>query len=115
MRRLWIVAMLIMLSLGVSLVMWDRTGPYSEFCPLDGLLVEPPDGWDWWRDHNNDCAWTLFNDSGDRASSDLYAGTPIEPPPDYPEDWDEAGWALIIGSLVVLADNRLAGRTGEAG
>ncbi|MCP4245808.1 MAG: hypothetical protein GY778_02055, partial [bacterium] len=45
-------------------MVWDSAGPYSQFCTADGLLVEPPTGWELSRDHHNDCAWTLFDKSG---------------------------------------------------
>ena len=100
MRRMLLVAIIALLALGIGLVVWDPTGPYSEFCPADGLLVEPPIGWEFSRDHHNDCAWTLFNESGGRAPAEPYAGLPIEPPPDYPNDWDVLGWTMIVGSIV---------------
>ncbi len=100
MRRMLLVAMIALLGLGIGLVVWDSGGPYSQFCTADGLLVEPPTGWELSRDHHNDCAWTLFDKSGGRAPAELYDGLPIEPPPDYPNDCDVLGWTMIVGSLV---------------
>lgn len=100
MRQLLLVVMIALFGLGIGLVAWDPTGPYSEFCDLDGLLAEVPPGWDFARDHYNDCAMTLFNESGERAPDELYADVPVDPPPDYPHDWDWLGWVLALGSLV---------------
>ena len=103
MRWQWILVLTALLVLGIGLVVWEPTGPYSESCNLDAPLAEPPASWDWERDHDNDCAMTLFNDSGDRAPAELYAGTTIEPPPGYPQDWNGLGWALIVASFLGFA------------
>ncbi len=91
--------MVALLALGVSLVVLDRAGEYSEFCTADGLLGPSPDGWEWARDHHNSCAWTLFNDGGDRAPQALYGLVSIDPPQKYPSNFDWVGWLLIGGSL----------------
>lgn len=98
-RRLLALVMLVALVLGIGLVRWDPTGE-PEFCTLEGKLVEPPPGWDLRRDHFNDCAWTLFSESGDRAPDELYREMSLDPPPEYPYDWDALGWVLIVGALV---------------
>lgn len=102
MRRMLLVAMIALIGLGIGLVVWDPTGLYSEFCTADGLLVEPPMGWELSRDHHNDCVWTLFNENRGRAPAELYARLPIEPPPDYPNDWDALGWTMMVGSVVAV-------------
>ena len=99
-RRLLVFVMLVVVVLDIGLVRWDPTGEYSEFCSLEGLLVEPRPGWEFGKDHFNDCAWTLFNESGDRAPDELYREVSMDPPPDYPYDWDALGWVLIVGALV---------------
>lgn len=48
----------------------------------------------------DDCAWTLFDESGQRARAELCGGLHVEPPPDYPNDWDVLGWTMIFGSIV---------------
>lgn len=102
MRHLLIVAMIGLLGSGIGLVVWEPTGEYSEFCELAIPLAgdEMPKGWEYGRDHYNNCAVTVFNDQGDRAPAELYDALPINPPPELPPNRDALGWAMIVGSLV---------------
>lgn len=101
-HRTLLMAMVGLLVLGIVLVIWEPTGEYSEFCTLENRMVDLP-GWEAYRDHYNGCALTLFNKDGERAPKELYSQVQMDPPPDYPANWNAPGWILIIGSIVVGA------------
>jgi hypothetical protein len=68
----------------IGLLILAVAGGVGGGCPVDGLFVDEPEGWTLQRDGANGCAWTLFNERGERAPEELYEGLfeglPIEPP-----------------------------------
>jgi len=54
--------------------------PEAYFCTADARL-DAPDGWQWQRDGSNECAWTLYDDSGAEAPDTVYESVGEEPPP----------------------------------
>ncbi len=85
-RRSIVSAVLVVVLVGgvVGLALAEDPGPFDDFCTMEGLLVEAPEGWDFHRDSANDCEWTLINEDGRRAPASLYDGLPIEAPTALP-------------------------------
>lgn len=83
-----------------GLLMAEDPDPRFGFCTAEGLLVEPPDGWEFIRDWANDCKWTLFDENGRRAPAELYEGLPIDPP--YPLLVNRIQMASVLAILVSL-------------
>lgn len=111
-RMVAIVVMAVILTVGTALVA-RAGGDEEQFCTLEGILADPPPpaGWDLQRDHANDCQWTLFNEAGDRAPDELYAGLPVDPPPPVPRDPSLIlGTVLIVGALIGLVVSLLLPR-----
>lgn len=97
-----IIVMAVTLTVGIALVA-SAGGDEEQFCTLEGILADTPVGWDLQKDHANDCKWTLFNEAGDRAPDELYAGLPVDPPPPVPRDTSLIlGTVLIVGALIGL-------------
>lgn len=94
-----------MLAGGIVLLA-SNGGNNDQFCTMEGILTDTPlpAGWDLQRDHANDCQWTMFDEAGDRAPAELYAGQPVDPPSAVPPDWSLiGGTVLIIGALIGIA------------
>lgn len=88
----------VVLLAGILIVATGSKGD-GEFCTMEGILEDMPDGWDLARDSFNDCQWTLFNAAGDRAPASLYATIPFDPPSPPPVNRPTTGYALIVIGL----------------
>ncbi|MEA2010536.1 MAG: hypothetical protein U9N78_07520 [Actinomycetota bacterium] len=80
---IWIVVVAWAVAFGG--VLWvalsdSSTSDDVGFCTADAR-VDAPEGWRWSRDPANDCAWTLYADSGETAPDDVYQEHGFEAPP----------------------------------
>lgn len=80
-RRGIVSAVLVVLLVGGIVGLLRTWRPLAGDCTADGLEIEAPEGWDFVRDRENMCEWTLLNPQGDRAPRVLYEGLSIDPPP----------------------------------
>lgn len=95
---LWILAAAWIVALGG--VLWFALSDTSTsddlgFCTMDARL-DAPGGWQWARDPGNDCAWTLYADSGEAAPDEVYQESGFEPPPAESARTAAAAWTLRL-------------------
>ncbi|MEA3501268.1 MAG: hypothetical protein U9R47_00720 [Actinomycetota bacterium] len=111
----WVVALGGVLSFALS----DTSTPDDQgFCTMDARL-DAPGGWQWSRDPGNDCAWTLYSDSGEAATDDVYQEYGFEPPPAQSARTAAAAWTLrllivAIGVSIWFVMTQGRGRPGES-
>lgn len=77
----------------------------AQGCPLAGPPVEDsPPGWTWEWDLYNGCAWTLFDEQGDRAPPEVYDSLSVDPPgPRFLYLENLLGISAIVVSIAVAA------------
>jgi hypothetical protein len=93
--------LLVVLLGGVSFL------PPAQACPAIGPPVEGgAPGWSWEQDVYNGCAYTLFNEQGERAPGEVYDDLQLEPPsPAFlypPRLLGIVAMAVAIAGLVAL-------------
>jgi len=98
---IWILAVAWVAVLGG--VVWVASSGSSSsteqgFCTADARL-DAPEGWQWARDAGNDCAWTLYADSGEEALDDVYQEYGFEPPPTQSERTAATNWVLLLVAI----------------
>lgn len=95
---IWIVAVVWIVALGGVVLVASSGSSTSDdqgVCTADARL-DAPEGWRWARDADNDCAWTLYADSGDTAPDDVYQEYGLESPPTQSERTALANWVLLL-------------------
>ena len=98
---IWILAVAWVAVLGG--VVWvassaSSTSDDQGFCTADARL-DAPAGWRWARDPGNECAWTLYADSGEVAPDDVYQEHGFAPPPTQSERTGAANWVLLLVAI----------------
>ena len=68
-------------------------------CTADAR-IDAPEGWDWARDADNDCAWTLYDTEGNEAPGAVYEAAGETAPP---SSFDlTAPVAFAVGAVAAL-------------
>jgi hypothetical protein len=92
--------------------------PEAYFCTADARL-DAPEGWVWQRDGSNDCAWTLYDDTGSEAPDSLYDSIGEEPPPSQnPSRLGILAFVIGVGASVAavlsVSNNRAEMKNGPS-